>query len=74
MTVEGWRFLDVATTRLREDVAMKRTQRPTLISILVASVAIGAVACGGPSEAPSPEEATIDVSVETVSLKIEGMT
>ena len=53
---------------------MKRTQRLILISILLAGVAIGAVACGGPAETPSPEEATTDASVETVSLKIEGMT
>ena len=53
---------------------MKRTQRLTLISILLAGVAIGTVACGGPDEAPSPEEATTEPSVETVSLEIEGMT
>ena len=53
---------------------MKRKQRLILISILLAGVMIGAVACGGSSEAPSPEEATTDASVETVSLKIEGMT
>ena len=53
---------------------MKRTQRLILVSILLAGVAIGAVACGGPTEAPSPEPATTDGLVETVSLKIEGMT
>jgi len=53
---------------------MKRTQRRTLVGILLAGVAIGAVACGGSTQTPSPEAATIDGSVETVSLKIEGMT
>ena len=53
---------------------MKRTQRLSLVSILLAGAAIGAVACGGPGEAPSPGEATTKPSVETISLKIEGMT
>jgi len=65
---------DVAPTRLREDVAMKRTQRLGLIGILLAAVTIGAVACGGSAEVPALEDAAADGSVETVSLKIGGMT
>jgi len=53
---------------------MNRTQRLSLISLLLAGVVIGAVACGGPAEAPSPGAETTDGSVETISLKIEGMT
>lgn len=53
---------------------MKQTRRLSLAGILVTAVAIGTVACGGGAEAPSPEGAPIDGSVETVGLKIEGMT
>ena len=53
---------------------MKRTQRLSVISILLVGTAIGTIACGGADERRSAETTTIDASVETVSLKIEGMT
>ena len=53
---------------------MNRTRRLNLVGILFIGVTIGTVACGGRAEAPSEQDATIDGPVETVSLKIEGMT
>ncbi len=53
---------------------MNRTQRLSLAGILFIGVAFGIVACGGRAEAPAEQDATAHVSVETVSLKIEGMT
>ena len=53
---------------------MTRTQRLSLAGILFVGAAIGTIACGGTAEKPSAEDATLDVSVETVSLKVEGMT
>lgn len=53
---------------------MNPTQRLSLVGILLVGVAIGTVACGGRAEAPSAGGAATDPSVETVSLKIEGMT
>lgn len=52
---------------------MKRTRRLALIKFLLAGLAVGAVACGGSTEAP-PDDPATDASVETISLKIEGMT
>lgn len=53
---------------------MKRTRRLSLLGILLVGTAIGTFACGGAAEAPSPADTTTDGAVETVSLRIEGMT
>ncbi len=53
---------------------MTRMQRVTLVSIVLAAMAVGSSACGD-AEAPSGQgDATTDSPVETVSLRIEGMT
>ena len=48
---------------------MTRTRRTTLISSVIAAIALAGISCGAP-EVPS----AADGSIETVSLKIEGMT
>jgi len=45
-----------------------------VLGFLLAGTAIGAFACGGAAEAPSAADTTTDGPVETVSMRIEGMT
>ena len=49
---------------------MMRTRRTTLISFVITAIALAGISCGRAPEVP----AAADVSIETVSLKIEGMT
>ena len=49
---------------------MTRARRTTLISFVIAAIALAGISCGGAPEVP----AAADGSIETVSLTIEGMT
>lgn len=48
---------------------MKRTRRSALISMVLAGAAVGVAAC-----TPPPEEEPPAARIETVSLRVEGMT
>ena len=49
---------------------MTRIRRTTLNSFVIIAMALAGISCGGAPEVP----AAADPSIETVSLKIEGMT
>ncbi len=49
---------------------MTRIRRTTPISFVIVAIVLAGISCGGAPEVP----AAADASIETVSLKIEGMT